>query len=41
MLPDNKFDLIAIVLQVPLGCESERQAEKEEGGVGWGADDVV
>lgn len=32
MQPDNKFDLISIVLQVPLGYQSERQVEKEEGG---------
>lgn len=29
--PDNKFDLISIVLQVPLGCESERQARGSGG----------
>lgn len=36
--PDNKFDLISIVLQVLLGYESERQVEG--GGVGGGGDVV-
>lgn len=40
--PDNKFDLISIVLQVPLGYESERQTKKEEEEEGRrGAGDMV